>query len=378
MKTNQNKQQHNKQQKHKHIQSRSPFLHKRRIADMAADIADMSGDIVGDTDMAADIVGDCAARRCTYSFQRHRLLVLLVASTAGCWAQEFALWPLDGRYDDWMAEVGDDLKVVALAVVSAILYGADQSFDHYHGAGSRMLQFAQRLVRGDVRGYLVYKIDGIAAFDAVAVDNNDVGHDLWATARDWLTAEGRTLHDLAVEWCGPHFRRPDAFVLCPILAAGVCFLGWQLLHVVAFTGKFNRRRTIGSYPSASTLSRFRESLAAEQQVAPQPESVRAGTNPWGGMSAEQILRWVEFTSYTKNLRKCEDAALAAEKLLRKGKPDSLLHVMHKGDVIDKETLRRARVRTDLVAMQVFRLMYPQLDSPTFHVWTDASPQWMGA
>ena len=96
------------------------------------------------------------------------------------------------------------------------------------------------------------------------------------------------------------------------------------------------------------------------------------------MSAEQILRWVEFTSYTKNLRECEHAALAAEKLFRKGKPDSLLHVMHKGDIIDKETFSRARVRTDLVAMQVFRLMYPQLDRPTFHVWTDASPQWMGA
>ena len=339
----------------------------------------MAADIVGDIDLSPDIVGDawaapCAAR-CTYSPQRHRLLVLLVASTAGCWAKEFALWPLDGRYDDWMAEVGYDLKVVAFAEVSAMLYGADHVFEA--GAG-RIPQFAQRLLRGDVQGYLVYEIVRIVAFaHAVAVANNDVGHDLWATARDWLTAEGRTLHDLAVEWCGPHFRRPDAFVVCPTLAAGVCFLGWQLLHVVAFTGKFNRRRTIGSYPSASTLSRFRESLAAEQQGAPQPESVRAGTNPWGGMSAEQILRWVEFTSYTKNLRECEHAALAAEKLFRKGKPDSLLHVMHKGDIIDKETLRRARVRTDLVAMQVFRLMYPQLDRPTFHVWTDASPQWRG-
>ena len=161
----------------------------------------MAADIVGDIDLSPDIVGDawaapCAAR-CTYSPQRHRLLVLLVASTAGCWAKEFALWPLDGRYDDWMAEVGYDLKVVAFAEVSAMLYRADHVFEA--GAG-RIPQFAQRLLRGDVQGYLVYEIVRIVAFaHAVAVAHNDVGHDLWATARDWLTAEGRTLHDLAVE-----------------------------------------------------------------------------------------------------------------------------------------------------------------------------------
>ena len=60
-----------------------------------------------------------------------------------------------------MAEVGYDLKVVACAEVSAMLYGADHVFEA--GAG-RIPQFAQRLVRGDVQGYLVYEIVRIVAF----------------------------------------------------------------------------------------------------------------------------------------------------------------------------------------------------------------------
>ena len=53
-----------------------------------------------------------------------------------------------------------------------MLYGADHVFEA--GAG-RIPQFAQRLLRGDVQGYLVYEIVRIVAFaHAVAVANNDV------------------------------------------------------------------------------------------------------------------------------------------------------------------------------------------------------------
>ena len=343
---------------------------------MEDDVDDVVGDIQPDSpEIVGDVPAAAGAPR-VYRPAARNLLVLLVASSAGVWAQDFTRVQLDAQYDDWLTEVGDgNHKVVAFALVSAMLCGADHVFGAEAG---RLPQCAQRLVRADVQGYLVYEIVRIQTFAAVTVDNVD--RELWCSARDWLTPEGRTLRDLAVEWCGARFRCPSPFLLCPTLAAGVCFLRWPLLHVVAFAGKLNRRRVIGGYPSGTSVARFRQSLAAAaagQQGAPQPEPVREGLNPWGGMSALQILKWVDFTSYIKNLNDSQKAAAACARLLFAERPESLLHVMRRDDIINKETLRKARVRTDLVAMQVFRQLYPQLERPVFYVWTDSSPQWKG-
>ena len=95
------------------------------------------------------------------------------------------------------------------------------------------------------------------------------------------------------------------------------------------------------------------------------------------MCAEQLLLWVDSTAYIKNLSECPGAASKFAKLLLPHIPSMLQEVLSRHEFTDRETLRRARIRVDLVSMLLFRHTYPLLHNPAFYVWTDSSPQWKG-
>ena len=90
-----------------------------------------------------------------------------------------------------------------------------------------------------------------------------------------------------------------------------------------------------------------------------------------------MLKWIVATSSFRKLADFKKAAEAWAPILCPDKPAVLSEIVPSDDMTNKETLRKARVRLDLVAMLVFRHAYMQMSDPWFYVWCDASPQWKG-
>ena len=96
------------------------------------------------------------------------------------------------------------------------------------------------------------------------------------------------------------------------------------------------------------------------------------------MSADQILRWVAASCHVKSVKEIDKATLAFLRVLVPGEVvESVRDHLDHSDCIDRDYLRRARVRIDMAAMLLYRLANRQMLEPCMFLWTDASPQWRG-
>ena len=127
------------------------------------------------------------------------------------------------------------------------------------------------------------------------------------------------------------------------------------------------------------MRRFRKELE-ECDAAPDAPS-RIGNNRWhcnDARPAATIVQWINATRFIKNLSNHREAALAWAQLFCSGDLiESVDDILPTEYQTNTETHRAARVRTDVVAMVTFRLLWPQLKSPAIYLWTDSSPQWRG-
>ena len=136
---------------------------------------------------------------------------------------------------------------------------------------------------------------------------------------------------------------------------------------------------LSQFPSATTMVRFRQQIRSHT-VAEHAAVARVGRNSWQGMSASFLLRWVKATAFIKRLKDHKEAAVAFAELLDDSEYDHLGQVMPQSKVANGEVLRKARVRTDIVAMLIFRLAFscPQMqENASFYLWSGSSPQWRG-
>ena len=251
---------------------------------------------------------------------------------------------------------------------------------HDVGPGVLLPSYARRSAVGRVVGFVSYEILHVEMLaNAVSVDLDQSAPDMWWKVRYCFAESGEKLVELARQWLPRGFATPSTWGVHPKLAVGVAKLGWPLLHVVAFGGKLDRRQLIDEFPSRRTLNQYRPCVGEPDVDDPiVPAEERIGVNPFGGKSASTILRWVEATSYIKALKDSESAALSFAKVLNPGdQPQSIHELLKDEDIAGTDTLRKARVRLDLMAMLAFRLAYPRFGQATFVVWTDSSPQWRG-
>ena len=135
---------------------------------------------------------------------------------------------------------------------------------------------------------------------------------------------------------------------------------WRLLHVVAVGARLNRTLLLGHFPSAWQMRTWRH-LFKQQEPAPGAQlpaaTERRGTNSWHGLPAHKILQWVDATKYIKKLTDCHKAAAAWSNLFfaDTGHSVGIDAVMPRSQIVNKESLRRARITTDVVAMLLWRL-----------------------
>ena len=339
----------------------------------------MEDDIAGDAPPGSPIAGDMARGALCHRPLPRCFPVLLIASLAGAWSKGF---PAEGVAEDYQhleEQLSDGTqRWLALLHVSASLQSVDEPIDEVNGA--YLASAAIRDLRCCAQGLVVYKVLETIGIEPIQVPADVDPIDLWRDNRDRLKCGQETLRAVVRRWCGA--MCPTPWLACPQLAARVWVEGLEIIHAVAFSGKLDRGKLIGNWPSPSTMMRFRSFLRRDgppRAPADPREQHRVGTNPWSGMSAQQILDWVDATSTIKSMNQKGQAALAWSKLLLKldKKPQKLEEVIPAEDILSRNRLRMARVRVDCVAMLVFRLAHIMWQSPSYYLWSDSSPQWRG-
>jgi hypothetical protein len=102
-----------------------------------------------------------------------------------------------------------------------------------------------------------------------------------------------------------------------------------------------------------------------------------------GADVQLTLRWLEATSFLRNLKRSFFAARAFAKVFAQGSPDRLAVLMSDMQVVNREALRLARVRLDVASMLLHRRLCESLggvagQGVAYYLYTDASPQWRGS
>ena len=338
----------------------------------------MEAGISGDSAPAhrSEIAGDVRARSRSPArpARGRRFPVWLIASQSGLWARQFVDAHLHHREELMVQQWHGAMQVVGLLWVSATLQHPDYELPDLDDS-SVLLTHASKETRFAVQGMVVYEVLQRHPF-ATAVEFESLGKlELWQKLWDLhLPQAEQPAHGVVAQWCGRSSVHPEPYHACTKLGIRIIRHGWRCCHAVAVTGRVKRSRLIGNFPSQDTLHTFRISIPAAARS--DEEQGRVGKHTYGGLPADVVIPWIDATAYLKDLKQCREAAVAWSKVLA-------LHGRHQIDETNlhleatREQVRRARVRLDMSCMVLWRLTSMQLESPSWYLWTDSSPQWRG-
>ena len=337
-------------------------------------------DIAGEQVESGDeIAGGAPQQNGLIRPRQQRFPVLLIGAPDGAWYRHAADLSA-GRSVDRIRFDREGMWLVAVMEVWATLCRYPQEFAHLDG--SCLLEPAVSLLRGeDPGGFVVYRISKFSqlAEPCLVADIGD-SHEFWLANRHRKDLHGEDLRSLVKHWFGFSAKLPVPWKAATKWADKILESHVEIVHIVAWHKRLQRKLLMNSYPSYSVLQRFRSEVHAVEGA---PDVVsRFGTvrdaRSQGTVSAEALLRWLNATAYVKQVKQAEPAALAwAKVLLPEAKNDDLADLLPDDLIASGEQMRRHRVRLDLSSMLLFRLVHSNWQSPAYYLWSDASPQWKG-
>jgi hypothetical protein len=242
----------------------------------------------------------------------------------------------------------------------------------------RIFDKAARATRALVFGYIAYVVQSVAVFP-YPIPCPDMSLEA-LQVQCASPIHGRLASDIIREW-----RESDGasgsvpICVAPNVAVQITCERSVILHIIPITARTPRADMLHNEPSKYITHRFIES----QHVA-MPRRQRAGNlvlqrldNNFHGATAEEILEWVDASKYIKQVRKSWLAGKAFAKILCRRGPETLQAMISRVTPVCYDTLRRARVRTDVVAMLIWRHVFASTlaSEHALYLWTDSSPQW---
>lgn len=306
---------------------------------------------------------------------------LVLASADGFWQDDFMM---KSAADALPA--GHRSMVVGLALAEWEWVPTAAAGDHPVFAA----RLQQRSQARHIHGYLAYKVRAAACLEeAVAPRATDPRSNFASLANRVLHAQGDSCNnespllfkDLLETW-----KKRGALPMKLVrLAPG---LAWQVvrgeaacMHMVAVTARLQRKALlVHNEPSRRRLKALVECAGGKDDggvlVAQPTPMTLARRRHEQRFDPEFVVEWLEATAFVKEVRKVHAAAAVFTKLIarRLGKKASDL----KPDSAGYETLRRARVRADCVAMLLHRRFIHSLgDDCQIFIYCDASPQLRG-
>lgn len=176
--------------------------------------------------------------------------------------------------------------------------------------------------------------------------------------------------------------------IAPEAAALVTDGQLKCLHSVAITARVNRQALlVEAQPSVLRLRRFTATLGTAVAKALAPSPLRPPREEPGlvrtAHSAQVILEWLGASSHVKDVRRISAATASFSRIFARGSGMGRERLLANLEKVGPETLRRARVRLDAVAMLLFRRLWRDqvraagVRQMNLYLFADASPQWRG-
>ncbi len=158
-----------------------------------------------------------------------------------------------------------------------------------------------------------------------------------------------------------------------------------VLRSVCVTQRTDRARLLfPTLPSKGVLRVWLGRLAGDvgQQPAPQIRQARIPRTASLATDPELVLDWLEATSHLKDVRKARQATSSWARIFSRATVANRFALEADVEHVDYTVLRRARVRLDICAMLLFRMLFhcmfqQDAENVQLYLYCDSSPQWRG-
>eukprot|EP00959_Pyramimonas_sp_CCMP1952_P260773 5452639-Pyramimonas_sp.AAC.1 len=224
-----------------------------------------------------------------------------------------------------------------------------------------------------MNGFLTYEAEqSICVAGNVAVDATASTIDLLAHARLQETTTRQPLG----QWIdGLEAELPFGIAaLRPGLAAKIASGEWSIFKILAIGPQIQLRKS-SMLSIAPSLRRVKTWLSRQ----PSQKFHGRPMGPKHAWPADVIVDWVSTTQYLKDVKFAHEAAECFAKLLSRKGELSQHELTQALDFVNRDTLRKARVRIDAIACLFFREFFKSLapESLNMYIFADGSPQRRG-
>jgi hypothetical protein len=301
------------------------------------------------------------------------MLYFILASCAGWWPSLYPKLDVLGIQGDQSVMMG----CVVAEWVFVSLTDADASVDHqfFHAAAQR--------VKANVQGYIAYIImRRILVIPEIVADISMAG--LWDISQGMEMIDGESfragIERVSAELGLNHM--PTPIQLSPALAKRVIDGLTDIVHIVAITAKINHKRLLRDRPSRNVVRRYmalhRDRRQPHRRVAFNLAAQRLPKHP-NAMPADEVIDWVGASKHLLNINAYWGCAASYAALFARRSSETERGLMDTLEKINLETLRQARVRTDVVSMLAFRRFWKSLEGTAVNIYlfVDGSPQRRG-
>jgi hypothetical protein len=261
-------------------------------------------------------------------------------------------------------------------------------FSHGHAAAHSDAEFfrcAACRTRGDITGFVGYVASERVECEACDFDGTCSNQEMLIRLGRIVVGDS-TLGAIISGWRGRGLVESIQVIpvfLAPPLARAVIGGSQHVFHAVAITGRTLRNRFLSSAPSClrmrswfgrhggqgnSIMASGRRTLANDRRE-----------NKFGGSSAGQIVDVLRASRHIKDIKLIDQAADAFAILFSRGGRVTKDMLMQDAGSLNREVVRRARVRFDCVSMLAWRRRLATVDfnRVNIHLFADASPQRRG-
>lgn len=277
---------------------------------------------------------------------------LVVGAVVGRWCLVPSLPDSDDRFSNLLFERAT--QEARHTVLGYIVYERLQSI---------ILQCPERLIQGILPHHLADTLGNL-----LAVPSGDVAAGEVRAVSDWFRIWGEQLKPV-----GYHISLFTPWVAHQV----VCSTG-KYFYCRAVSERMRRSKLLTSHPGKKTFKLFK-SLAVGLVRAPAAPPAKRLKELASMIPADLVIDWVRASLYIKNIKKADEACDAFARILARSGLQTRAELMCGLQRVNREVLRRARVRVDCCDMLLWREFFRTLDLSTLDIFifVDGSPQYRG-
>ena len=238
-------------------------------------------------------------------------------------------------------------------------------------------------------GFCSYRVRNRTECEVTMVDASELTcpASLWENLQTTACPEYGTLLDAYTAWTTEYDVAAGVYpiTLAPGLAFNIMYGDFKTMHIVPMHNRTELKQFLHDAPGKSQRRRINNTgtwIDAKLDVRRIHSTGVEIEAAYGAVPAEIVIDWVRTSGYLKNISEAAEAAVAFSTLFARAGLATAAELIAGVPKVNREALRMARVRVDILAMMIWRtyfsLMLQEDDyMVNFYLFTDCSPQRCG-